>query len=1193
MPKFTSASKVRARCLLLEKLEDRTNPGAGALDPTFGGDHKVTTAISSLDDRGYSVAIQADGKIIIAGSGNGVFSVESDFALARYNVDGSLDASFSGDGKLTTSFGSYEDIATSVAIQADGKILVAGFSSVDGVNSDFALARYNADGSLDTSFSVDGKLTTGIGTSDDHATSMVIQGDGKIVLAGFALNGSDYDFAVVRYNTDGSLDTSFNGDGKLTTSLGSGDDFARAVALQADGKFVVAGSSDSGSGNQFALARYNPTGSLDSSFDGDGKLTTPIGSSDDVVNSVAIQADGKIVAAGTSYSGSDNDFALARFSANGSLDSTFDGDGKVTTPFDASDDFANGLAIQADGKLVVAGQSDGGSGSTFALARYGADGSLDSSFDGDGKLTTPIGSSDAAARGVAIQVDNKIVVAGGSYDDSNSKYNFTLVRYDSDGRLDSLAAGNGKVTTDFGALGATAQSVAIQADGKIVVAGDSGNGSNPSISDFAVARYNQDGSLDTSFSGDGKLTTDFGSGYDSARGVAIQADGKIVVVGSASNGSNHDFALARYNTDGTLDTTFGGTGKLTTDFFTLHDDAYAVVVQPDGRIVVAGSTQFSGKYYFAIACYNSDGVLDSTFSNDGLIGYGFSGTSTEVATSLAIQADGKLVVAGYSNVAGNYDFYLMRLNGDGSSDTSFNGGGGVITDFASGNDYVQAVAIQADGKIVVAGAASNGSNNDFALARYNVDGSLDSSFDGDGKLTTPVGLGYDYAEAVAIQADGKLVAGGFSAIGSTFDFALVRYNPDGSLDTSFDFDGKLTTSVGAEGFILSVAIQSDGKIVAAGKFYNGTVYDIAIIRVRGDNHAPVALPAAMNLAEDSVLHVSSPTYFAEPDGDAVATTLLTGPAHGTLAFTAYGTFTYTPNPNFFGTDSFTYKVEDLDGASDIGVITLNVFNDAADRLELVASPGVVTFSESVPAPSTPVVVDAGIQVGTALEGIITSATVKFASGYVPKRDTLTFATTGAIKGKFNVKTGTLTLTGAATPAEYQAALRSVKYSNNSPQPVDGFRTITIQLTDAAGTGDAATRLLQVIGVNTKAILTPSSVGLNYMTRGRGLAVASTLKITDLDNTRLMGATISIGAGFVTGRDVLSVKTKTGITANYDGVTGILTLTGNATLKDYQAVLRSLKFTTSVGAAAGLRTLFITVNDGLSVSDAATRNVTVH
>ncbi len=422
------------------------------------------------------------------GDGNGIPGDEwrRDFVA---NSDGRivLDPSFDNDGKLTTSNGPGDDVATGVAVQSDGKVVVVG-SSFNGTNYDFLVTRYNANGSLDTSFDGDGKLIAAFGTGDDFATGIAIQSDGKIVVVGYSSNGSDNDFAVARYNLDGSLDTTFDGDGKLTTAIGASYDEAYTVAIQNDGKIVVAGRSINGGWFDFAVTRYNTNGSLDTTFDGDGKLTTAIGTTSDVALSVAIQSDGRIVAAGLSSNASvtDFDFAVARYNANGSLDTTFDSDGKLTTAIGPANDAAYGVAIQSDGKIVAVGYSFNGNNYDFAVTRYNTNGSLDTTFDGDGKLTTAVG---------------------------------TLHDY--------------------------ANGVAIQGDGKIVVAGSSHNGLND---DFAVTRYNADGSLDTAFDDDGKLTISIGTTNDEANAVAIQSDGKIVVVGQSYNGTNQDFAVVRLGT---------------------------------------------------------------------------------------------------------------------------------------------------------------------------------------------------------------------------------------------------------------------------------------------------------------------------------------------------------------------------------------------------------------------------------------------------------------------------------------------------------------------------------------------------------------------------------------------------------------------------------------------------------------------
>jgi uncharacterized delta-60 repeat protein len=308
--------------------------------------------------------VQSDGKIVVAGRFYDPATDNEDFALARYNTNGSLDKTFSGDGKQTTDFGSSDDYARALAIQSDGKILVAGgVYDPASNNEDFGLARYTTSGLLDNSFDGDGKQTTDFNYYD-YANGVAIQSDGKIVVAGGVYDpatGSN-DFGLARYNTNGLLDDTFDGDGKQTTDFGSSYDYARALAIQSDGKIVVAGgvydpATDS---DDFALARYNTSGALDNTFSEDGKQTTDFGNSYDYANAVAIQSDGKIVVAGGVYDPAtgNEDFGLARYTTSGLPDDTFDEDGKQTTDFLGADNYANALAI-GNNKLYVSGRFRG------------------------------------------------------------------------------------------------------------------------------------------------------------------------------------------------------------------------------------------------------------------------------------------------------------------------------------------------------------------------------------------------------------------------------------------------------------------------------------------------------------------------------------------------------------------------------------------------------------------------------------------------------------------------------------------------------------------------------------------------------------------------------------------------------------------------------------------------------------------
>ena len=265
------------------------------MDAGFGTGGKVITPIGSSHDRVYSAAVQSDGKIVVAGvTYNGS---NSDIALVRYAASGALDAGFGTGGKVVTTIGSHAS-GRSVAVQSDGKIVVAGFSDLGGGNS-FTLVRYTASGVLDAGFGTGGKVTTNVGLNN-IGESVAVQSDGKIIVAGYCYTSSnDYDFALLRYTTSGALDSGFGTSGKVTTAISGRFDYARSVAVQTDGKIVVAGrSGDGNSSDDFALVRYTTSGALDADFGTGGKVTTSIGSGDDWGYSVAMQSDGNIVVAG-------------------------------------------------------------------------------------------------------------------------------------------------------------------------------------------------------------------------------------------------------------------------------------------------------------------------------------------------------------------------------------------------------------------------------------------------------------------------------------------------------------------------------------------------------------------------------------------------------------------------------------------------------------------------------------------------------------------------------------------------------------------------------------------------------------------------------------------------------------------------------------------------------------------------------
>lgn len=438
-----------------------------------------------------------------------------------------------------------------------------------------------------------GKVTTGIGTNSSCAKALAVQPDGRVVVAGFVSNGTFHDLAIVRYLQDGTLDPTFSDDGVVISALSTADDMIEGMALQGN-KILVAGKTYNSTNltYDFLLARYNADGTLDTTFNGSGIVKTDLGNTGESVMSVAAK-DGKIVVAGSRLiTGTRNVIAVARYNDNGSLDPTFGTGGVVTTSIGTLNDYAFSVAIDDLGRVIAAGRTVNSSNIDMALVRYTSAGVLDTTFGNGGKVVTALGSSHDEAWSLAIQKDGKYVVAGETY----------------------------------GASG---------------------------TADFALVRYLDTGALDTSFNGTGKVVTSFGSGHDYAYSIAIQGNGKILAGGHATVSGAYDFALARYNTDGSLDTTFNTTGKKTLSLGAQDDIIYALGLESDGRILAAGCATESSISKFAIARFAAGppsltikNAVGTQFSNNGLLSLGTASAASPVTQTVTLTNDGAEVLAG-------------------------------------------------------------------------------------------------------------------------------------------------------------------------------------------------------------------------------------------------------------------------------------------------------------------------------------------------------------------------------------------------------------------------------------------------------------------------------------------------------------------------------------------------------------------
>lgn len=396
---------------------------------------------------------------------------------------------------------------------------------------------------------------------------------------------------------------------------------------------------------------------------------------------------------------------------------------------------------------------------------------------------------------------------------------------------------DGIIRTDIDGGNEYARSIIPQTDGTFIVAGSTDQGSEL---DFLISRYLSDGSLDSTFvgntgTGNGHILTDLNGGRDYLETLTQQSDGKFVGVGDSNNGTDDDFAIVRYNQDGTLDSNFGVGGIVITSV-NANDRPNAIVEQSDGKLVVAGATSAGGIGDFSdfiLARYETDGSLDTTFGSGGIV-VTPTASNYDYFYDVKILPDSKILAAGttLNTSSVNDDLVLVRYNSDGSLDATFDGDGILLTDIGGGNDRPLAVIVQDDGKLVLGGYATVDDDPEFVLVRYNADGTLDNAFGVDGVAVTPMQQTSDYAfDAIPLSDNGFLVIGESRSADSAAAL-LVRYTRDGSLDSDFGDAGIVTLSIGQLASAYAVAELSDGSLLVTGDFEDGSDRDIFVVRLK-------------------------------------------------------------------------------------------------------------------------------------------------------------------------------------------------------------------------------------------------------------------------------------------------------------------------------------------------------------------------
>lgn len=860
----------------------------GDPDPTFGQDGRARLGFTGGQDGANAVAQQSDGKFVVTGFGyNGGWSA-GQVLVARYNSDGTIDPTF-GDGGVAWHFADPETVftANAIAIQFDGKIVVGGYSE-DGYTSHMFVARLNSNGTLDPTFDYDG--VADLGYAPGRVQALVVLADGRILLAG-TYGPTSRHIAVVRLHSTGTRDGTFDTDGIATTPILN---FSTAYTLVVvNGKYLAIGTAiqNTPSSSAIALVQFNDNGTLDTSFSGDGIATTYVGSQAQgraVALQTSLTQPTKIVVAGEANNGYlYSQFVILRYLLDGSLDTTFDSDGYVVPYLSTYNCGARAVRIQSlaggPSRIVAGGYSQTAYSvwtSEFALVKVNLAGTLDGAFDGDGIVKTSLGADGAVINAMLLSgVITVFGTAGGSYTDTD----VALVRYStSSGALDPAFDGDGVRIDDFGRVWSEAGDVAVQPDGRIVLAGlVIRNGS----SDFAAARFLPDGTPDSSFAGNGRLEFSAGDYGSLAKAILIQADERIVLGGTAAGpgaGAN-GFALSRHMADGSTDAGFGDNGIVLTSRY-LNGTVTDLLQQPDGKLVAAGLFFDNFNAHAALARYHTDGRIDSTFGPDGT---GLWSSFAQVyddplGPAVAFQSDGRIVLACEHGGSLPYrDVFLRRFTADGIVDSSFGTNGYVITDLGPGRDTARGIAIRPDGRIVVAGWTEMYNVTKAFVLRYLPNGTVDTSFGDNGlvliDLLGPFQPGA--AMALRLQSDGRIVVAGFGTPEEHADFAAVRLDPHGVLDTSYGVSGKrLLDFPGAgEDKALALTFDADGNAILAGHSqYNFAVARIlaevsqtgvpdaargpAGLRVSAPRPNPTALGAAVDVELDAPVQTSAAVF---------------------------------------------------------------------------------------------------------------------------------------------------------------------------------------------------------------------------------------------------------------------------------------------------------------------------------------------
>ena len=858
-----------------------------AFDATFGAGGKTTTRVARgiSDEDARAVVVQPDGKTVVVGAcGGPVLYTPSEICVARYTNAGALDLSFGTFGifRMAAPAGS----ANLRAVTLDGtKIVAAGSCGADGAQ-DFCVLRLNANGTPDTTFGATGLVITPVGTLDDQAHAVAMDGT-RILVAGECEVTGSTNTCLARYNGDGTPDATFGTGGKVMHALSTIQDGAYALAVI--GGQAYAGGRCGPAPVGFCVIRLTASGALDATWANGGLLYYNVGTNQARVTALAASGS-RLLAAGECTNGANLDFCLLRIDSTGQPDTTLNGNGIVIRPMGTGDDRLTGLTLVGSA-TYLSGNCDSGGVKVFCLVHLTESGGISGSFNGGNVLLDPIGSTNAIAAGLSPYFST--LTMAGTCGAPFTFRDWCITRYSLFGQRDSSLGSNGLVVSDLRVARAYDQATDLlrQPDGKLLAAGTCSD--DASEYSRCVLRHNADGTLDASFGTGGVASAGTGgANYDAALG--LDSAGRIYAAGGCANGSA--ICIMRFLANGTLDTTYGAAGIASAPLGagTTNYGIQGLVVDAAGSAVAGGFCNVPpGINDFCAVKFTPAGALDTGFGTGGKTFVNIEANDN----AAAFIADGTgYLVSGDCFPGGASQFCVLRLTAAGQPDPAFGAGNGrAIFPIGDSEGIRPKAAISSAGRLWLAGTCTTGGTRRLCIARLMPDGSLDTSFSTDGKASAPVNGIDDNATAVLPDGTGLLVAGACRRPGVTvvYDFCLARFLADGTLDTAFNDTGSFTLHFGfdydynasrgllRDGNRVIALVEGDGFTLAAFTLLPNDVprAPTAVVATPGNGQVSVAFTAPSDNGGNPILSYEA-TCGAQSATGTVSPIVVTGLANG-------------------------------------------------------------------------------------------------------------------------------------------------------------------------------------------------------------------------------------------------------------------------------------------------------------------------